>query len=573
MKVVRVCAVGLFVFLGSLCFGGLFKVLSQPDTPSITIVSFLCDAPIPLQAIVWENQIHKHAPPGTAILLLTFHDISNNHNVSLHYTHILRVELPTELTTSDAQQQCRLARLLLYKLEKYSQLLFVDLNALVLDDIKELFVQPSSISNTHQILPTFLTTGVWRLAPNKDLYSQLARSVQSPAYRSAAAPITGMSLHPLAFKYTAQSNYLYFGYDRAILNAAAIVQFTSEVRPWNYFTVGHTFPRALEQNYDQSFYFRWWGLQRESESFDYNAAGVLPSERCRSLVDAVPSRPPDRNCTVLFSHFVASRHNLLRNKVIPSYLRFPFVSSVVIGIGGSATFDCGDRAQLRCYPLRSSSFTARFSLVEYAKTDCIIIADDDLVVNRQGLQYMYRAWLDRPSRMVGMYAREWGPHDTYVYRGGASPKLLYDIRTPARRLARASPHSRRKNQTIAYSFVLTKSLFVHADLIRSFVCALPKEVYAVIDYYNQCEDIALNLLSLGMGRGCPVHYGLQTTDYGTRKDNLGGLSTKSNHLDIRSMCLRELLTVFKLHREEHQCYGATLLTRAQSFHASASYTQ
>ena len=403
------------------------------------------------------------------------------------------------------------------------------------------------------LIPYTFNSGVIVIEPNTETFKKMVTATQKiHSYNSGDQGFfnnmipwrNDTSLHlPLKFNYL--TSFLQHSYLWQSSDPPRIIHFTSEIKPWTYYFAGHAYPDVYKKNFHPYLYYQWWGLHREITKFNPKAYGVLNANTCQKMVSKRNILPT--MCTVLVSHFGTSRSVLFQKRILPYLLRHKFIKTVIIGLAGGATYEnCHENNRLKCVSLESNSFSARFSIVKYSTTECIIIADDDMeTYEPYGLDFMYSKWQEQPQRMVGTFQRKWGYDDSYIYTAFNRSN---------------GPHG------FAYSFVLTKTLFAPISLIRNFVCALPEKVYQIIEKYHQCEDIALNLLYLGSGVGCPVILGVKFIDYGSNNDKLGGLSTSPNHLDRRTNCLRELVHIFNVRSQNHQCFGmVTPITGSRYF--------
>lgn len=421
----------------------------------------------------------------------------------------------------------------------------MDLDLYVIRDIIDLFEYPHG-SAASDMLPYVFNSGVLVIEPSKSLYDYTIQNI--PKIHSYNGGDQGFlnsiidwknnkNLHlPINYNFLSGFFSKYYLINKDI----KIIHFTSEIKPWTYYIYGRIYKQQYELNFHQLQYYQWWSSFRNSlKGFNHAQYGVPSTETCMNMASKSKS---NSGCTVLIQRFGESRDSLFQDKILPSLFSYDFIKMIVIGFGGGSKFNCDDENlpldRIKCVPLISDSFTSRYSLVEHADTQCIIILDDDIKIEKHDLNFLYEIWKENPLRMIGRYARSIGVGDTYSIVSNDS--LTQPLGYP-------------------YSMVLTKLLFIDSLLLENFICALPNSVYDVIQTYNQCEDIALNMFSLASRGNCPVSVNVAVHDYGTDGANKNaGISTKKGHFQNRTNCVRDFLRLFKLDRNSIQCYGTTI---------------
>lgn len=165
------------------------------------------------------------------------------------------------------------------------------------------------------------------------------------------------------------------------------------------------------------------------------------------------------------------------------------------------------------------SLNNRFNPIANLETKAVLIADDDIRVDINDMEYAFEVWKMRHQSLVGVFPRyhQFHPHNnTYTY----------ELRSPEK------PRS--------YSIMLTKFMFMSSEYLYDYTCTLPTKIHRYIDDHLNCEDIAMNLLVSGMTGSTPVSVWMTVDDFGTTS----GISIKQGHLSNRSACMTDLIRLF-----------------------------
>jgi hypothetical protein len=172
------------------------------------------------------------------------------------------------------------------------------------------------------------------------------------------------------------------------------------------------------------------------------------------------------------------------------------------------------------------SLNNRFTPLKGSSTDGIFSVDDDMRVPCLELDFAFDVWRSNRENIVGFMPR------THVH-SATTNRLIY----------RAWWYIWR---TGSYSMILTKAAFLHQKYYHEYTQHLPQEMKDYIDQNRNCEDLAMQFLVSNITRLPPVYVKGHLNDLGP----LGGISTSQNviaaaHMDARSVCLNELVKVFK----------------------------
>lgn len=174
----------------------------------------------------------------------------------------------------------------------------------------------------------------------------------------------------------------------------------------------------------------------------------------------------------------------------------------------------------------TGSLNNRFIPFKDSYTDGIFTVDDDMRVSCLELDFAFDVWRSNRDNIVGFMPR------THVHSTKTN-RLIY----------RAWWYVW---WTGSYSIILTKAAFLHHKYYQEYTKNLPIEMKEYVDKHRNCEDIAMQFLVSNITHLPPVYVKGHLNDLGP----LGGISTSQNvvaasHMDERSLCLNELVKIFR----------------------------
>lgn len=247
--------------------------------------------------------------------------------------------------------------------------------------------------------------------------------------------------------------------------------------------------------------------------------------------------------SLMMNGFHPERIFLMR-EILAQYCKVPALRKVYINWGGdpsqapaTSNFTCD--VPIEVLISQTSSLTARFDAPKSLETSSVLIADDDILVDPQDVQFVFDAFERNPNRLVGIFGRDFD----FVENSDGKKVLKY------------------VNRVDSYSVLLTKFLFVNRKYLDAFRTMVPRATMKYIDEVNNCEDIALNFIVTIMGGPEPLAVNVTAKDFGDsraytyeldssatgRQDQEDmlvsagkqtGLSFRSTHKDQRSICLQ-----------------------------------
>ncbi|GMT11457.1 hypothetical protein PFISCL1PPCAC_2754, partial [Pristionchus fissidentatus] len=159
---------------------------------------------------------------------------------------------------------------------------------------------------------------------------------------------------------------------------------------------------------------------------------------------------------------------------------------------------------------KKNSLNNRFLPWHNIGTDCVLSLDDDIAITKSQLLLGFKIWQSERDRIVSFVPRR---RDI-----DANGKASYSIEKGSH-----------------YEFGLTGYALLHRNYLYEYFLSMPAAFRSFVDGRQNCEDIAMNYLVANLSRR-PI---ISVTFDGTLNmvRNLTGLSSRSNHLVVRSDCV------------------------------------
>lgn len=513
------------------------------------------------------------------ILVLTTPNLSteaSGHLEALGATVIRRAPLAYPFALNAARlrdnKPCRYAKLHLWSLTSYDKIVFLDGDTLVLSPIDDLFERFDAVAAAPDLYPETFNSGVMVIEPSEDIYaSMLARYRETPSYNLGDQGFLNAFFgeqwrsNPKRFHLPLEYNTLLKMRDTilwpTLRKQVRVVHFTGETKPWNWHRTSY---RDWDRNIDPLFYYEWIRVDRAARNLSLTEAhwmhcsseALTLAKYNGSFRHRFPIR--DRYSVILSTY---DRDDLLRKMLRIHYRQALFRHRKEHRNGSKATETSSliDKVFIvwhdpeRAPPpdLLQGLASDRFILVRQQqdtlnnrfnplgpalRTRAVLIVDDDIRVHHEDAAFAFRVWQDNPNALVGFFPRFHRRHP----RTGA---YEYHVAEPLDSSLNATrPRFRR------YSMVLTKHMFMRADLLFFYRCLLPDErIHAFVDANRNCEDIACQCMVTGMSGSAPVAVRAEHTveDYGTPGVGLpGGISASRSHLGSRAHCIETFLETF-----------------------------
>jgi hypothetical protein len=161
------------------------------------------------------------------------------------------------------------------------------------------------------------------------------------------------------------------------------------------------------------------------------------------------------------------------------------------------------------------SLNNRFRPLADVRTQAVIIADDDIVLPFEDIEFSFSTWQTMPHVIVGSFARS--------YEADGDGGYLY--------IAPANG---------VYSIVLTKFMILDWKYLHHYTCTMKKNIRAFVDERNNCEDIAMNYIVSHLSSAAPMIVETLPHDFGTTS----GISSKNGHALERHHCVTYFASQF-----------------------------
>ncbi|RKO87332.1 exostosin, partial [Blyttiomyces helicus] len=205
------------------------------------------------------------------------------------------------------------------------------------------------------------------------------------------------------------------------------------------------------------------------------------------------------------------------------------VPSVLLELGRADNTTTTPQPPVEILPQRTNSLNNRFNPIAGLDTKAVLIVDEDVRIPIKDLALAFRTWRLHPESLTGFFPRR------HRKRANGDWDYLLDVKD-------------------GYDMMLTKGMFIDAEMLFAYTCLLPLSIHAYVDRMRNCEDIAFNMLAsgltgkMGFSRSSPLFIALVLTpstvmsnidDFGT-----SGISSASGHLESRQSCLGDLIALF-----------------------------
>lgn len=119
--------------------------------------------------------------------------------------------------------------------------------------------------------------------------------------------------------------------------------------------------------------------------------------------------------TVVLLHW--NRLENLTRRIIPLYMAMDLVAEILVVNNNAADrgkICSGDKVQV-IEATRDLGLDSRFAAALMAKTEAVLIQDDDLALPRQSMEALYQAWLADGERLHGCFGRVPTAENRYAY--------------------------------------------------------------------------------------------------------------------------------------------------------------
>ena len=476
-----------------------------PNTRAIdkntTAVAYLaCDAQT---AWVVCNAILKLRSTGYTgdVLILSPKPVLTEtcHNAKLHVVD--PVEYPDFLkrrASSANQRYCRYTKIRLWNLD-YDRVVYLDWDTWVvrsIDNLLEVSLEKSdSVAAVRDTIGPIFNSGVMVLWPNRRTYKGLQKLARvHKSYNNGDQGVLNAYFLPdkivwlpYALNVPAQlSKSAYWTH-----NKPQIIHYTGETKPWSWHK--HKVSKWKDAP-DDRLLAQWYA------PFD-----AQKHETCSSFRFY---RYPGFTCVIT----TFSRPLEMIQRVIDSVQHIEAIKEIRIKNSNPGRtidgkfFVSGIPLSVDSY--KDTSLNNRFDISKI-QTEGVFYLDDDIILEREDIQYMLNMWSEHKTKLVGPFTRT-HVNDTYTF-----------------------------NTRKAYSIMLTKALVISIDYVYKYDCLLHPQLKNYVTQQVNCEDILMNYLVASMTGEGPLFVAARpAVDLGRKT----GLSVKDGSpstafKDARSVCM------------------------------------
>ena len=468
------------------------------------------------------------------------------------------VPYPFEATDSRKaiNKPCRYSKLLYWTLVEYEKVVALDGDLLIVQPIDDLFDRPELSAVPDQNPPDMFNSGVMVLEPKLSTFEDMLEKIYTtPSYNVGDQGFLnkyfsgwyhGDTAAHLPIKYNAIMRMSNFHFWKDIKDQVRVLHFSGEAKPWNM--MADQFRASFGQAaYAPEYGDLWWSFHERTmlalaEGTDgSNAGGGGSPAAAKSLTKnpllALPAGATDYGqdvCKRTFSEYVtrpirgkfsiminAFERIALLKRNVAYWAAVPEVYKIYINWGNTelapvkpSDFDlpADSSAVVEVLNYKRDNLNDRFRPIRRLRTECLMVVDDDIQVDREALRYAFRVWKENPKRLVGFFPRS--------HSETKDGELAY-LQGPKGR----------------YSMMLTKLMLMSADYLRYYTCQLPPEAHAYIDDAKNCEDITINFMISRLSATAPIAVVDQKKrDFGTTS----GLSHRGSHDNSRTVCMNDM---------------------------------
>ncbi|KAJ3036693.1 Exostoses (Multiple)-like 3 [Rhizophlyctis rosea] len=533
----------------------------QEKPESFAYVTLLCDDIMLESTLVLAHSVKLSGSPHPFIVLI-LSTVSEEAQAKLSTPGVgvddvrlvPELEYPYPDEINDAKRamnkMCRYSKLHLWDME-FTKIVYLDADVLIVKNVDDLFEWPE-FSAALDMGGTY-NTGVFVAEPKKDTYSAMLQSyLTAPSYnRGDQGFLNWFFNHPggshpqiLPPAYNTPikaKEYAIWPMQRA---AARILHFTSETKPWTFWFTPHP---HWDRNFDAGLFHQWVRVHRAVERVLSDAQSnttTTPTESypllsrapviCENFLNYTSRFPNTTHYSVLIGTWDRIPYLL---KAISHYRASPNVHTIFVTWHNPDAEIPPELQTLQdeseqntidpTYPpvvflkQRTNTLNNRFNPIKRLRTRSVLIADEDVRVPLEDLDFAFGVHTQHPNQLVGFFPR--GHRIVPGTEENETPEYEYVLR--------------KETHTPGYSIMLTKSMFAPSDFLFTYTCLLPPQIHAYVDSLRNCEDIAFNMLVSGLTGLPPIAVNSTVDDFGTTS----GISFQGGHLDVRSECMNGLV--------------------------------
>lgn len=448
-----------------------------------------------------------------------------------HVVWVDELSNPAQLDANDEAnaKQCRYSKIHAWRLSQYERVLLLDTDTFVMQNLDELFAGASArpLAAVKDSVGDIFNTGVLLLTPNASMASKMAavrNDVESynKGDQGFFNNFHGNEWDSLPSKYNIPIQSADSAFVRAGLpNSLAILHFTAEVKPWNFFRSS-----AVKTGWKASSKVPWvyYALWHQMADSSGSRREECFSEKTLTNLAKVKN---DTHFSAMISTYDRDEESLFR--VVQLFDSVPetyeiFIVSHEVGRKLNRKYlQSGSSRRVTILYQSTDSLNNRFGARFAFSTTSLYVCDDDIWMPPQDLSFAHSMWRQHREQIVGFFPRWHGADGTYEYNG----------------------------RRTTYSMMLTKGMFIAPEYNWVYSCAAPAVNTDLVDSFFNCEDVLMNFVVTGISGKGPVAVANSGTilDWGTRTGiSSAGLAAKSaaqnDHLVSRTQCIQEFRKSF-----------------------------
>jgi glycogenin glucosyltransferase len=445
----------------------------------------------------------------------------------------------------------RFAKFYAWALTGFKKVVYTDLDVLFLKKPDELCTFPA-FSAMPDSYPWVFNTGVMVISPSKATFDQILNQYrQVKSYNGGDQGVINVLLGAEFQRASSEmplprgTNFFARLFKRVIYPTLVdfadiwLIHYTSATKPWNFYQGRQAQIADLPENFEMFSFYLWRMMSNAVPTSGVAAAYGSTARRQLAVCDSFLQEFRKTNNLGKLSPRLEQLDREKVTVILSTYSRFEFAERLINHVLQSKLVDrvlvvwhnpnsTPPRDRQRVFYLRQEwdSLNNRFNPTNLVRTTHCVQLDDDIMFDISDFDFLVETAVTHHSeQLVGVYARyaERLPDNSYHYHTST-----FEERAPSGHLQRP------------YNVMLTKLLVLPTKYLFAYTCLLPPQIHFYIDEHMNCEDIAMNILVQGMTGRPPVHVDAVIQDFGTDV-GVQGISTHTNHLDMRSMCVQDLM--------------------------------
>ena len=225
-------------------------------------------------------------------------------------------------------------------------------------------------------------------------------------------------------------------------------------------------------------------------------------------------------------------------ELLEKYVKLPYLNSILIVWNAVDQEPSGlfnqkfslylSAKRIRIIKSAINSLNNRFLPYSLITTDAILSLDDDVQLRPDEIMLAFRVWRENRDRIVGFPAR----YHTWNFS--------------------VNNYEYKSDHTCEYSMILTGAAFFHRFYTYAYSYLMDERIRGKINEFNNCEDIAFNMMVSHLTRKPPVKVTCKWSFFCAEcessnpgsSENEVSISLKADHYRRRTECLQYFVSVY-----------------------------